>query len=407
MVSRKCRSASSRQSIGPIDSLRAAGLILRELVNPPAATTPHPADLEAARRRDEAAFERLVGPHRGELQAHCYRMLGSAADAEDALQETLLRASRGLPSFEGRSSLRSWLYRIATNASLRLIEKRPKRVLPIDYGPPADPHAAFGEPLTESIWLEPYPDADLDVEAALLGPDARYEQRESIELAFAAAFQHLPARQRAVLILRDVLGFSARETAEALEMTPVSVGSALQRAHKAIEERVPGRTQQATLRGLGDSELRQIVTRFADAWERHDVDGVVTMLTDDARMTMPPWPSWYRGRDAIATFLRSWPLSHRKRWQFLHTGANGQPAVAGYLSDEQRTAFRPETIIVLTFQAARIVEITAFRSPELFPRFGLPEQLTNDIGAPTALAPASASLHVRLASPRSIEEDTP
>jgi len=363
--------------------------------------------LEAARAGDEEAFARLIGPYQAQLRTHCYRMLGSMHDAEDALQETMLRAWSGLPRFESRSSLRSWLYRIATNASLRMIEKRPKRVLPIDYGPAADPHVSFGEPLAESIWLEPYPDAQLGVEGSMLGPDARYEQRESIELAFAAAFQHLPARQRAVLILRDVLGFSARETAEALEMTPVSVGSALQRAHKAIEERVPGRTQQATLRGLGDSELRQIVTRFADAWERHDVDGVVTMLTDDARMTMPPWPSWYRGRDAIATFLRSWPLSHRKRWQFLHTGANGQPAVAGYLSDEQRTAFRPETIIVLTFQAARIVEITAFRSPELFPRFGLPEQLTNDIGATTALAPASASLHIRLASPRSIEEDTP
>jgi RNA polymerase sigma-70 factor, ECF subfamily len=183
-----------------------------------------------------------------------------------------------LARFESRSSLRSWLYRIATNASLRLIEKRPKRVLPTDYGPAADSHVAFGEPLTESIWLEPYPDAQLGVEATLLGPDARYEQRESIELAFAAAFQHLPARQRAVLILRDVLGFTARETAETLEMTPVSVDSALQRAHKAIEERVPAHTQQATLRTLGDSELRQIVNRFADAWERNDVDAVVACL---------------------------------------------------------------------------------------------------------------------------------
>jgi RNA polymerase sigma-70 factor, ECF subfamily len=336
--------------------------------------------LEAARVGDEKAFALLIGPYQAQLRTHCYRMLGSLHDADDALQETMLRAWSGLDGFESRSSLRSWLYRIATNASLRMIEKRPKRVLPIDYGPAADPHVAFGEPLTESIWLEPYPDAQLGLEASMLGPDARYEQRESIELAFAAAFQHLPARQRAVLILRDVLGFSARETADALEMTPVSVDSALQRAHKAIEQRVPGRTQQATLRGLGDSELRQIVTRFADAWERHDVDAVVAMLTDDARMTMPPWPSWYRGRDAIATFLRSWPLSHRKRWQLLHTGANGQPAVAGYLWDEQRTAFRPETIIVLTFRSTRIVEITAFRSPELFPRFGLPEQLTDAQG---------------------------
>jgi len=338
--------------------------------------------LEAACAGDEKAFALLLGPYQAQLRTHCYRMLGSVHDAEDALQETMLRAWSGLARFESRSSLRSWLYRIATNASLRLIEKRPKRVLPIDYGPAADPHIAFGEPLTESIWLEPYPDAQLGVEASMLGPDARYEQRESIELAFAAAFQHLPARQRAVLILRDVLGFSARETAETLEMTPVSVDSALQRAHKAIEQRVPANTQQATLRALGDAELRQIVNRFADAWERNDVDAVVAMLADDARMAMPPWPSWYSGRDAVATFLRSWPLSLRKRWQVLVTGANGQAAVAGYLWDAQATAFRPETIIVLTFQAARIEEITAFRSPELFPRFGLPEQLTPTEGEP-------------------------
>jgi RNA polymerase sigma-70 factor, ECF subfamily len=331
--------------------------------------------LEAAQAGDEQAFALLVAPYQAHLRAHCYRMLGSLADAEDALQETMLRAWSGLAGFESRSSLRSWLYRIATNASLRMIEKRPKRVLPIDYGPAADPHAAFGEPLSESVWLEPYPDAELGVEAALLGPDARYEQRESIELAFAAAFQHLPARQRAVLILRDVLGFSAKETAEALETTSVSVDSALQRAHKAIEERVPAQTQQATLRALGDSELREIVKRFADAWERNDVDAVVAMLTDDARMAMPPWPKWYGGRDAVAAFLGGWPLSARKRWQVLPTRANGQPAVAGYLWDEQTGAFRPETIIVLTFRAARIEEITAFRSPALFPRFGLPEQL--------------------------------
>jgi RNA polymerase sigma-70 factor (ECF subfamily) len=336
--------------------------------------------LEAARAGDQNAFALLIGPYQAQLRTHCYRMVGSLHDAEDALQETMLRAWSGLARFEGRSSIRSWLYRIATNASLRMIEKRPKRVLPIDYGPAADPHVAFGEPLTEPVWLEPYPDAQLGVEATMLGPDARYEQRESIELAFAAALQYLPARPRAVLILRDVLGFSARETAETLEVTPVSVDSALQRAHKAIEERVPAQTQQATLRALGDNELRKIVNRFADAWERNDVDAVVAMLADDARITMPPWPSWYRGRDAIATFLRSWPLSLRKRWQLLRTGANGQPAVAGYLWNEQSTAFRPETIIVLTLQGAQIEEITAFRSPTLFPRFGLPEALTKDVG---------------------------
>jgi RNA polymerase sigma-70 factor, ECF subfamily len=331
--------------------------------------------LEAAQAGDERAFALLVEPYQAELRAHCYRLLGSSSDAEDALQETLLRAWSGLARFESRSSLRTWLYRVATNVTLRMIETRPKRVLPIDYGPAADPHAALGEPLTESIWLEPYPDAKLGVEAAMLGPDARYEQRESIELALAAAFQHLPARQRAVLILRDVLGFSARETAEALETTPPAVDSALQRAHKAIEERVPAPTQQATLRALGDDKLRQIVDRFADAWGRNDVDAIVAMLADDVRMAMPPWPRWYTGLDAVKTFLGNWPLAVRKRWRVLATGANGQPAVAGYLWDELTTAFRPETIIVLTLRGPRVAEITAFRSPELFPIFGLPEQL--------------------------------
>jgi RNA polymerase sigma-70 factor (ECF subfamily) len=166
--------------------------------------------LEAARAGDEDAFARLVEPHRRALHAHCYRMLGSVTDAEDALQETLLRAWGGLASFEGRSSLRSWLYAIATNACLRAIERRPKRVLPIDYAPAADPHDGLGEPLIESVWVEPYPDERLGLEDGLAGPEARYEQRESVELAFIAALQHLPARQRAVLILRDVLGFSAR-----------------------------------------------------------------------------------------------------------------------------------------------------------------------------------------------------
>src|SRR5215211_7583324 len=186
--------------------------------------------LEAARGGDEQAFERLVEPHRAELHAHCYRMLGSMHDAEDALQETLLRAWRGLPRFEGRSSLRSWLYTIATNTSLNAIEKRPKRVLPLDYGPPSDPHRGPGEPVVESVWVEPYPDEKLGLEDGFAAPEASYEQRESVELAFVAALQHLPPNQRAVLILREVLGFSARESAKMLETTTASVNSALQRA---------------------------------------------------------------------------------------------------------------------------------------------------------------------------------
>jgi RNA polymerase sigma-70 factor, ECF subfamily len=331
--------------------------------------------IEAAREGDEEAFAELVAPYRAELRAHCYRMLGSLPDAEDALQETLLRAWRGLARFEGRSSLRSWLYTVATNAGLRAIEQRPRRVLPIDYAPDADPHDGPAEPLTESVWLQPYPDVELGLAADLLGPDARYEQRESIELAFAAALQHLPARQRAVLILRDVLGFSAKETAEALETTPIAIDSALQRAHRTIDERMPARTQQETLRSLGDAALRDTVNRFADAWERNDVDAVVAMLTDDARMTMPPLPSWYLGRDAIAVFLRGWALAREKRWRLLPTNANGQPAVAGYLWDEQAGAFTPHEITVLTLRGSEIEEVTAFLDPNLFEPFGLPGRL--------------------------------
>ncbi len=295
--------------------------------------------LGAARTGDDDAFGRLVEPYRAELQAHCYRMLGSLQDAEDALQEALLRAWRGLSRFEGRSSLRSWLYTIATNACLRAIERRPKRVLPIDYAPAADPHDGPAEPVTESVWLEPYPDEKLGLEGGLLGPDARYEQREGIELAFTAALQHLPARQRAVLILRDVLGFSARETAEALETTQVSIDSALQRAHKSIGERVPKQSQQATLRSLGKTKLREMVDRFVTAWERNDVEAVVAMLTEDARMTMPPLPTWYGGRDAVATFLRGWPLSAAKRWRLLPASANAQIAFGGYTWDEETGIF--------------------------------------------------------------------
>src|SRR6266540_4190630 len=244
--------------------------------------------LDAARAGDEDAFRDLVEPYRGELHAHCYRMLGSLHDADDALQDTLLRAWRGLSGFEAGRPLRPWLYLIATNACLDAIAKRPKRVRPIDVSPPSGEGIGPGEPLTESPWLEPYPDEILGLEDGYAAPEASYEQRESVELAFTAALQHLPARQRAVLILREVLGYSARETAEALETTPVSVDSALQRAHKSIDERAPKQSQQATLRSLGDDALDDIVERFVAAWERNDVEAVVALLTEDARMTMPP-----------------------------------------------------------------------------------------------------------------------
>ena len=216
----------------------------------------------AAGANDDAAFRRLVEPHRRELHAHCYRMLGSIHDADDALQDALLRAWRGLSRFEGRSSLRSWLYRIATNTCLDLVSRRPKRMLALDHAPAADPHEGPGAPLVESVWVEPYPSEELGLDEARLSPDARYEQLESVELAFIAALQHLPARQRAVLIMREVLGFSAREVADTLDTTSASVNSALQRARAAVDERLPEQSQQATLRSLDDDKLRELVEQL-------------------------------------------------------------------------------------------------------------------------------------------------
>ena len=336
------------------------------------ATANEPELLEAARRADGDAYGRLVGPYRAELHAHCYRMLGSAADAEDALQETLLRAWRGLPKFEARSSVRTWLHTIATNVCLRAAERRPKRVLPVDYGPAADPHDGLAEPVTEAVWLEPYPDDRLDLANGLAGPDARYEQRESVELAFIAALQHLPARQRAVLILRDVLGFSARETATALETTPVSVDSALQRAHKSVDQRLPKRSQQATLRSLGDHALSEVVRRYVAAWERNDVDAVVAMLAEDAKMTMPPIPTWYRGREQVGVFLRSWVMAGPKRWRLIPARANGQLAFGAYVWDEKAQAFVADAVKVVGLRGTQIEEITAFRNLDAVLGLGLP-----------------------------------
>jgi RNA polymerase sigma-70 factor, ECF subfamily len=341
--------------------------------------------LDAARGGDEDAFRRLVEPHRRELHAHCYRMLGSVHDADDALQDALLRAWRGLPRFEGRSSLRTWLYRIATNTCLNLIARRPKRVLPVDHGSPAEADDDLGEPLVESVWVEPYPDERIGLEDGYAAPEARYDRRESVELAFIAALQHLPATQRAVLIVRDVLGFSAREAAESLETTVASVNGALRRARKAVGERLPAQSQQAALRALGDNGLREVVERYVDAWERGDVDAILAMLAEDATFAMPPIPTWYRGRDAIAAFLPRGPLL--ERWRFVPVRASGQVAFGTYAWDAEEEAFLPGGLDVITLHGSRITAVTAFVSPgasvlarassgaELFERFGLPGRL--------------------------------
>jgi RNA polymerase sigma-70 factor (ECF subfamily) len=354
--------------------------------------------LEAARGGDEGAFRRLVEPRRGELHAHCYRMLGSVHDAEDALQEAMLRAWRGLERFEGRSSLRSWLYRIATNTCLDAISRRPKRVLPVEFDP-SDPSLGPGEPLVESAWVEPYADEAFGLEDGYAAPEARYEQREAVELAFIAALQHLPPNQRAALILREVLGFSAREAAEVLDTSTASVNSALQRARAAVEQRLPERSQQATLRALGDEEVRQLVESYMEAWEKQDIEAVVSMLTEEAAFTMPPMRSWYRGREAIAEFLAGQPLSGEWRWRVVPARANGQVALGYYTWDPEAGAFQRFALNVLTFEGPRIAEVNAFltrvsegadrdtvkRFPDepqdprkvdvAFERLGLPEQI--------------------------------
>jgi RNA polymerase sigma-70 factor (ECF subfamily) len=332
--------------------------------------------LASAKGGDEQSFAQLADAYRGELHAHCYRMLGSVHDAEDALQEALLRAWRGLARFEGRSSFRSWLYTIATNTCLSAIERRPKRVLPIDYGAPTDPHVAPGEPVVESVWIEPYPDETLGLEDGLADPEASYERRESVELAFIAVIQHLPASQRAVLILRAVLGFSAREVAQMLDTSVASVNSALQRARATVEQRIPEQSQQATLRSLGDDALRDLLGRYVDAWERRDVEAFAAMLCEDATFAMPPLASWYAGREAIAIWAARWPLSGAWRWRTLPARANGQPALGFYAWNEQDASYRPFALNVLALRGAQVSDVTAFiarsaepRAAEVFERY--------------------------------------
>jgi len=331
----------------------------------------------------EDDYRRLIEPYRRELHAHCYRLLGSSHDADDALQDALLRAWRGLGGFVDRGSFRSWLYTIATRASLRLIERRPKRVLPIEFVPDQDPHDGDGVPLLESVWIEPYPDLAPGSADDQAEPELLYEHRESMELAFIAALQHLPANQRAVLLLREVLGFSAAEAAAALETTVASVNSALQRARKTVGERVPEQSQQATLRALGDRRLRRVVDGYVDALGRGDVDEVVALLAKDATWSMLPVSgeqlhgpqTWYRGGEAIAAFLRRGPLSGSWRWRHVATVANGQPAIAGYIRAPEGRRYRLNVLDVLTIGPDGIASVTAFLDPGVLRRFGLPAEL--------------------------------
>ena len=329
--------------------------------------------LERARVGDEAAFRALTEPHFRELHVHCYRLLGSVQDAEDLVQETLLAAWRALAEFEGRSSLRAWLYRIATNRCLNAMRAsavRPQRV--IGAGPPSD--APEPTRRAEPVWLQPYPDALLeDLPDRAAGPDARYESKEAVGLAFVWGLQRMPPQQRAVLVLRDVLGYRAAEVAEMLGTTQASVTSALQRARATLEAAGPppgARTRADSRAG------RALVARFGDAFEQGDIDAIVTLLTEDAWLRMPPEPHEYQGRAAIAAFLRTLPLWRAGAGlRLVPTRANGQPAFGYYLKDPSAGVVRASGLFVLTLADGAVSDIMRFGDTGVLPWFGLPRIL--------------------------------
>ncbi|HTF50466.1 MAG TPA: sigma-70 family RNA polymerase sigma factor [Pseudonocardia sp.] len=319
---------------------------------------------------DPEAFERLVDPLRRELQAHCYRMLGSVHDAEDAVQESLVRAWRGLAGFDDRGTFRAWLYKIATNRCLTMIEGRGRRALPMDLGPGSAPNV-------ETAWVEPYPDSMLG--STQVGPEARYEAREGIELAFVAVLQHLPGLQRAVLVLRDVLGFSAREVADLLDITVASANSALQRGRTTVDRGLPaaGRSRPR----LDDDGVRALARRYASAWEAGDVEAIVAMLSEDAKYAMPPETEWYEGHHDIRAFIVEGPLAMRRRWRFLPAHANGQLAFGTYLWDDDRAVYVAAGLDLLALRGTEITEVVSYLTPEIFSMFGLPDEITEELPA--------------------------
>lgn len=324
---------------------------------------------------DQREFARLVEPYRRELQVHCYRLLGSLQDAEDMVQETLLRAWRRLPTFEGRAPLRAWLYKIATNACLDALGRRPRRTLPNTAAAPADPGRPPDPPLTESIWIEPYPDDLLPQSDA--GPEGAYVIREGVALAFVTALQTLPPRQRAVLILRDVLEFRAREVATLLDLTVPAVNSALHRARMTLARSRGARRDHAAGGAAMTEAQRRLLNRYVQAWESGDVEGLIALLREDATFAMPPSPSWYVGRPAIRTFVASrvFEGAEPRRWRLLPTRANGGPAFGLYRL-EASGAYEPFGIQALTIEKDKLADVTTFIVPSLFAHFGLP-------GAPT------------------------
>jgi RNA polymerase sigma-70 factor (TIGR02960 family) len=327
--------------------------------------------LTRARAGDEEAFAELTDPYRRELQVHVYRIVGSLQDAEDLLQETLLAAWRGLEQFEERASVRAWLYRIATNRSLDALRASRRRPQEAPQMPPMPEPTRWSEPL----WLQPYPDVLLDgIADNAPGPEARYEAKEAIALAFITGLQHLSPQQRAVLVLRDVLGFRAVEVADMLDMTETSVNSLLRRARAAFETRLPAASRERA--PLPDSKLeRELVDRFADAVHSGDVDAIVALLTDEAWLTMPPLPHAYQGPATIGAFLRGNEERRGMPLRVVATRANGQPAFGAYLPAPETGVARAYAVFLLTLEGDRISAITWFADSAVFAAFGLPRML--------------------------------
>jgi RNA polymerase sigma-70 factor (ECF subfamily) len=331
--------------------------------------------LAAARSGSQEDFGQLSEIYRNELLTHCYRMLGSLHDAEDLVQETFLRAWRRLETYEGRASFRAWLYKIATNACLDLLDRRPKRLLPQDVAPAADPADTMQSPVTEPVWLEPFPDELLA--PADNGPEALYDARESITLAFLAALQTLPPRQRAVLILRDVLDWQASEVSSLLEISVPAGNSLLSRARTTLADHYQSHGRLGIRSTQPDEQTRSLLQRYVRAWQEADVDGLVTLLKEDATFPMPPLPQWYQGKAAIRAFVAATILAGdaRNRWRLTPVNANAQPAYAWFRKDEATGAYQAYAIQLLTYEGDLLSDITTMGYPELFPEFGLPLEL--------------------------------